>query len=274
MLIAEDNEVNAIIAKAFLEKFGHKVKHVENGALAVEAVEEGWADLILMDVHMPVMNGIDATKAIRLTQQGKKLPIIGLTAEAFAERHVLFKEAGMNGVLTKPFTEQQLADIIAAHPVADRRLESRNDGPAIAPGAARGAAADAIDTGNNGGPADTQATSCETDLYPTGDLGGLKKFRDQLGSETVSTLLNEAQKSLRKQLVDLRDGLQTGDATRIREAAHAIKGGSGSLFATHIAKLAADIERNAADIDTVRGLMPAFENAATDAIAWWREQAA
>lgn len=129
VLIAEDNEINALIARSFLEKFGHNVQHAENGKIAVEAAKEGWADLILMDVHMPEMNGIDATKAIRLTKLGKNLPIIALTAEAFAERHVLFKEAGMNGVLTKPFTEQQLADTLAAHRLVERRSERRSEKP-------------------------------------------------------------------------------------------------------------------------------------------------
>lgn len=127
ILVAEDNEVNAMIARAFLEKFGHNVQHVENGKLAVEAAKDGWADLILMDVHMPEMNGIDATKAIRSTEIGKELPIVGLTAEAFAERHVLFRKAGMNGVLTKPFTEQQLADTLATHRLVERRGQRRGE---------------------------------------------------------------------------------------------------------------------------------------------------
>ncbi|MBL4667179.1 MAG: response regulator, partial [Sneathiella sp.] len=118
--------VNAVIAKAFLEKFGHSVKHVENGLLAIEAVKKNWADLVLMDIHMPEMNGIDATKAIRSTKIGKSLPIIGLTAEAFADRHALFIEAGMNDVLTKPFTEQQLAGTLAINGLIDRRDGNRD----------------------------------------------------------------------------------------------------------------------------------------------------
>ncbi len=112
ILIAEDNNVNAMIAIAFIEKFGHTARHVENGALAVAAAKEEWADLILMDVHMPEMNGIEATKAIRATPAGKTLPILGLTAEAFAERHTELIAIGMNAVVTKPFTEKQLADAI------------------------------------------------------------------------------------------------------------------------------------------------------------------
>ncbi|OUR78470.1 hypothetical protein A9Q83_07510 [Alphaproteobacteria bacterium 46_93_T64] len=115
VILAEDNDVNAMIAKAFLEKFGHSVKHVKNGKLAVEAAKEDWADLILMDIHMPEMNGIEAAREIRKTAIGKNISIVGLTAEAFAERHAQFKEAGINDVLTKPFTEKQLADILAAN---------------------------------------------------------------------------------------------------------------------------------------------------------------
>lgn len=122
ILLAEDNEVNAMIAKAFLKKFGHTVKHVENGKLAVEAAKENWADLILMDIHMPEMNGIDATKLIRETDSGKNIPIIGLTADAFTENHAQFIEAGMNGVLTKPFTEQQLIDTLATNSLSEEYL--------------------------------------------------------------------------------------------------------------------------------------------------------
>ncbi|OUR79219.1 hypothetical protein A9Q83_05145 [Alphaproteobacteria bacterium 46_93_T64] len=127
VLLAEDNEVNAMIAKSFLKKLGHEVKHVANGKLAVDAASEVWADLILMDIHMPEMNGIEATKLIRKSEYGINIPIIGLTAEAFAERHVLFLEAGMNAVLTKPFTEQQLTDILAANRLVERRHVDREE---------------------------------------------------------------------------------------------------------------------------------------------------
>lgn len=115
VLVAEDNAVNAMIAKAFLEKLGHQVKHAENGKIAVEIATENWADLILMDIHMPEMDGVEATKCIRATELGSRLPIVGLTAEAFSERHELFRDAGMNDVLTKPFTEQQLVKALAKH---------------------------------------------------------------------------------------------------------------------------------------------------------------
>ncbi len=126
ILVAEDNDLNALIVRAFLEKFGHAVRHVENGKLAVEAAKEDWADFIFMDIHMPEMDGIDATRIIRSTPSGENLPIVGLTAEAFTDRHALFVEVGMNGVLTKPFTEHQLADTIALYSGKDRRNKARD----------------------------------------------------------------------------------------------------------------------------------------------------
>lgn len=110
ILMAEDNEVNAMITRAFLEQLGHKVQHVENGKKAVEEAAHEWADLILMDVHMPEMNGLDATREIRDSSFGKTVPIIGLTAEAFSDRHENFMEIGMTDVLTKPFTNDQLQE--------------------------------------------------------------------------------------------------------------------------------------------------------------------
>lgn len=112
VIVAEDNDVNATIATAFLKKAGCQVRLAENGWEAVVASRENWADLILMDIHMPEMNGIDATIEIRSVYDKETLPIIGLTADAFVERHEQFEKAGMNSVLTKPFTELQLNEML------------------------------------------------------------------------------------------------------------------------------------------------------------------
>ncbi|WP_420934235.1 ATP-binding protein [Alteromonas sp. A081] len=105
VLLAEDNAINAVVAKALLEQLSCNVNHVENGMFAIERVEEGGIDMVFMDVHMPVMDGIEATRRIRKLPAGLgEIPIVGLTAEAFQERHVAFKEAGMNHIVTKPIT--------------------------------------------------------------------------------------------------------------------------------------------------------------------------
>jgi signal transduction histidine kinase/integral membrane sensor domain MASE1/DNA-binding response OmpR family regulator len=266
VLLAEDNEVNALIAKAFLEKNGHSVRHVENGKLAVEVANEGWADLILMDIHMPEMNGIDATKVIRVNDISKNIPIVGLTAEAFAERHALFIQAGMNDVLTKPFTEQQLADTLAINRIIDRRKTDRDEiQPLSVPSAAR--------TPDEQASHVNEAASSSSELTSVGDEGRLEELRRQLTPEIVSNLLIEAQKSLQQRLDDLNNAIQEKDCEQIREAAHSIKGSSGSMFAMQLSKVAAELEASSSDIDSVLTIMPKFEVAASEAMEWWGEKA-
>ncbi|KKK75389.1 hypothetical protein LCGC14_2874210, partial [marine sediment metagenome] len=89
ILIAEDQPVNAMVAKAFLTHMGHRSEIVDNGALALAAVKANDYDLILMDNHMPKMSGIEATRQIRSLDNPVKarIPIIGLTADAYEETH-------------------------------------------------------------------------------------------------------------------------------------------------------------------------------------------
>ncbi|NQW00214.1 MAG: response regulator [Rhodospirillales bacterium] len=268
IVVAEDNEVNAIIATAFLKKFGHRVKHVVNGRLAVEAVKDDWADLVLMDVHMPEMNGIDATRAIRMTESGRNLPIVGLTAEAFTDRHAVFMEAGMNSVLTKPFTEQQLANALAFHGDKERRRSNR----AVHSDPDDNASATADSSGRSEKVTGT-AEHPASHPTPVGDKSQLDNLRRQLSPEIVSTLLIEAQLSLRKQIENMRKAVEQKDSTYIRETAHAIKGASGSLFAVQVSEMAERIENKSAEIDAVLELMPDFEIAVRQAMEWWHLQA-
>lgn len=116
-LIAEDNEINAEILKEILSIENATCEIVENGQMAVErflASAESEFDAILMDVQMPVMNGYEATKAIRNLNRGdaRKIPIIAMTANAFAEDEKEALRAGMNVHLTKPVDMELLRQII------------------------------------------------------------------------------------------------------------------------------------------------------------------
>ena len=115
VLVAEDNAINAIVVISVLEKLGYKVKHVENGREAVDEVMRGETDLVLMDVHMPEMDGIEATREIRAAQSNNYIPIIGLTADVSIERHAEFMTAGMNNVLSKPFTKAQISQVLSEY---------------------------------------------------------------------------------------------------------------------------------------------------------------
>ena len=107
ILLVEDNELNSEIAVELLNEYGFLVDTAENGAEAVEKVKNskpGNYDLVLMDIQMPVMNGYDATLAIRKMKDTKKarIPIIAMTANAFAEDAQKVLSVGMNAHVAKP----------------------------------------------------------------------------------------------------------------------------------------------------------------------------
>lgn len=112
ILLAEDNPVNQLVAQAILERRGHSVHVVANGLLAVEAVKTGDFELVLMDVRMPEMDGLEATRAIRALTEHGTLPIVALTAHALAEERQRCFDAGMDDFLSKPFIPDQLFAVV------------------------------------------------------------------------------------------------------------------------------------------------------------------
>lgn len=117
VLLVEDNSMNREIATAILEEAGFKVDTAENGAIAVEKVTyypEGFYDVILMDIQMPVMDGYTATRKIRSLENKAiaKIPIIAVSANAFDEDRQTSLEAGMNGHLAKPIVVDELLEVL------------------------------------------------------------------------------------------------------------------------------------------------------------------
>ena len=111
ILLAEDNILNVKVAKSFLEKSGHKVTVAENGKVVLQKVKENSYDLILMDIEMPEMDGIQAAQIIReggINIKDKKIPIIALTAHALSEIKEKCQLAGMNHFIAKPLDFKNL----------------------------------------------------------------------------------------------------------------------------------------------------------------------
>jgi hypothetical protein len=108
VLLVEDNDINRLYAKSILKKWQCFIDEAENGLVAIEKIKNNYFDVILMDVQMPVMDGFEATKAIRMMEQSANLPIIALTANATAKDVEKCIAAGMNDYLPKPFTPEDL----------------------------------------------------------------------------------------------------------------------------------------------------------------------
>jgi CheY-like chemotaxis protein len=114
VLVVDDLEMNRDIVAAMLNRAGHWVRGVENGRQAVIAVLEGDFDVVLMDMEMPEMDGVEATRAIRrLDERVRHVPIVALTANAFSEDQRRCRDAGMNDFLPKPISRDGLLAMVA-----------------------------------------------------------------------------------------------------------------------------------------------------------------
>src|SRR6185503_2970282 len=133
VLLAEDNPVNQHVAASLLRRRGHEVDVVENGKQALAAIATTNYDVILMDVQMPEMDGITATRRIRVLPGGAHLPIYALTAHALPEERQRCLDAGMSGFLTKPFRPHDLFSLVESRTVPQQPgpVDAR---PAPAPG--------------------------------------------------------------------------------------------------------------------------------------------
>jgi PAS domain S-box-containing protein len=114
ILLAEDNPVNALLIRELLRRRGHTIREVTTGTAAVAAMEEDRFDLLLTDIHMPGMDGIDATKAIRANEEKhgrRRTPIVALTADSLETGKRACQDAGMDGFLTKPVDPAELEEM-------------------------------------------------------------------------------------------------------------------------------------------------------------------
>jgi two-component system sensor histidine kinase/response regulator len=206
ILLAEDTAVNQTLAVRMLEKHGHEVRVGGDGQAALAVLAQQAFDLVLMDVQMPVMDGIEATAAIRAQEQtnGTHLPIIAMTAHAMQGDRERCLAAGMDDYVAKPM---KAAELFAA---IDRLLNAGSDlnHPAVEP------------------PIDLPAALSIVD----GD--------QDLLLDLIVTFLEDYPRSI----VELHQAIASGDALRMGQLAHSLKGAVAS-FAAHTAQaLAYDLE--------------------------------
>ncbi|MEI7508153.1 MAG: response regulator, partial [Flavobacterium sp.] len=126
ILLVEDNYLNRMVAQNTLQYFNCIVTEAENGLEAIDALQSKEFDIILMDIQMPEMDGIEATKMIR-NELKLNIPIIALTANAFKTEIERFKKVGMNDYVTKPFDETILLETIAKHLFVENDISNNTE---------------------------------------------------------------------------------------------------------------------------------------------------
>ncbi len=129
ILIVEDNPTNRLVAKGLIKRLGHTVTEAENGLIALDRMEDGQFDLILMDMQMPEMDGCEASRRIRAVDKWQDIPIIALTANAMNADKDLCLESGMNDFIAKPVSAANLEAIINKWLMIDEvaAIENCND---------------------------------------------------------------------------------------------------------------------------------------------------
>jgi len=237
VLLVEDNELNREVALGLLEDARLSIDQAENGGVAVQQVSKKDYDLILMDMQMPVMDGITATKAIRSNPRFASLPIIAMTANAMDRDREMCLAAGMNDHLAKPIDPDKLFGALLhwIRPRAASASASSATGPAsvsVSPAPSGELVVPGIDTA--------------TALKRTG--GNRKRYE---------SLLQRFADSQSHALDDIRAALANNDAPTAQRLAHSLKGAAANLGASDLAEVAAVAE---AAIDSDQSITPALES--------------
>ena len=219
ILVAEDNRTNQMVARTMLSNVGHTVDVAANGEEAVKAVRTFPYDAVLMDVQMPEMDGLEATRHIRkMAGREGAVPIIALTANVLKETQEKCLAAGMTAFLSKPYNIEDLQETLA------RVTEERRDAVVTAD-AADGAADD-------GHPADF-------------DTQKLEALSAQLGAARFGKILETFKEELSGLHREIVAGVQAGDHAAASRTAHQLKGAAANLGANAVSQEALGVEEAA-----------------------------
>jgi two-component system, sensor histidine kinase and response regulator len=221
ILLAEDNDVNQKLAARLLEKRGHRVVVVANGRQALDALRQRHFDLVLMDVQMPEMDGIEATAALRSSEKetGRHQAVIAMTALVMHGDRERCLAAGMDGYLSKPIRPYALDEVL------ERCMEQKQQS-------------------NTPSEGDLKAAAQLPRTSEREPIDGPELLERVDGDrEFLVELLNLFREDGPKQLGEIKRALEKEDAGDVQREAHSLRGTLANLSARSAADLAADIEQ-------------------------------
>ncbi|EOK5802225.1 response regulator, partial [Vibrio vulnificus] len=230
LLLVEDNEVNQEVAIGLLNGTNLNIITADNGKLAIEALEHHPIDLVLMDMQMPVMDGITATKAIRERAEWATLPIVAMTANAMQSDVERCHEAGMNDHVAKPINVHNLYQVLSQY------LSASN--------AASHTSSSCSTSGSQSNP-DRPASADEDDL-PTLSGINIKEaiFNTGGNKESYLSILSRFLEMQLEELPMFKEVVEKEDWDMAARMAHTLKGAAANLGVTPLAQLAVKMEKS------------------------------
>jgi len=243
VLLVEDNATNRRVAELFLERAGCEVVLAVDGAEALAVLEKRRFDLVLMDVQMPVMDGLEATRRIRQDiAGGARIPIVGLTASALKEQVEACRAAGMDDVIAKPIERERLEAMLERYAPA---VGTRTGRHVIRPPLER--------------------------AVPGGGEITVARFHEVTAGDAVLArgLVETFEHGAVQAFADLESALERGDFASARRAAHTLVSSSANMGAVRLEAVAAAMEHAAIQQDsvTLRPLVPAARRRLEAALA-------
>lgn len=242
VLVVEDNAINRDVAQKFLTRLGQDVTIACDGAEGVRLAAELPFDLIFMDMQMPVMDGIGATRAIRAT--GNTVPIVALTANASGNDLARCLEAGMNGFESKPVSMARMAELIA-----ERTPEPVLDRPLVPPAAPRIEREPKVKAHGGEEAVDVAAPAGLSAVEMSNKR--MRELVDVVGQEGFDQLFSSFTMDAALLLSDLREAMAMSDAKLADRALHSLKGSAANLGFVELATFADEARKLQLDEDLV-----------------------
>ena len=228
VLVVEDNELNQLVARGMVERLGFETDVAGNGAEALEALGRRPYDVVLMDCHMPVMDGFAATERIRVSERGReRTPVVALTASALVSDRERCLGAGMDDYVSKPIDPDALAAVL------DRWVPA------------------ATDSDRPPGPGLTVVRDGRH-IDPD-QIEGLAELRTPDGRSLLATFISSFTRRADHRLDLIRSCVEQADDDALAMAAHELRGSAATIGAVRVASLCAELENGGA---RVLGLRP------------------